>query len=304
MDRISNAISFLPKRISEIIENIDKDFLERITEIRIRKDSPIQIRCKGKAYFADDNSNLLYKYNCHLPTVTKQEIEDSFIRLCEYSVYSHLEDIKKGFITFKGGCRVGFCATAVRDEERIVSVKNISSFNIRIARQFLGCSDSVYATIKEHGLGNILFAGEPSSGKTTILRDFARNLSEDYLNVCVVDERLELFDNTEYFETGHCMDIYSSYPKHIAVSNAIRTMSPDFIVTDEIGDEKECRAIVDGINCGVNFAMSIHCKNFEELKTKRIFKMIEEVKKFDYIVFLKNKCNAGQIDEILTKDKR
>ena len=153
-------------------------------------------------------------------------------------------------------------------------------------------------------MGNVLIAGEPSSGKTTFLRDFARNLSEDKFNVSVIDERTEIFGDNSNYQKGSCIDLFSRYPKGEAVQIAVRTMSPDFIVTDEIGDDKECRAITDGINCGVRFVMSIHCNNYDDLQNTKIFKKIESCKRFDYIVFLKGKNSAGQISRIITSKDR
>ena len=304
MKRIEEAISFLPDRINYILNNIRTDIIENISEIRIRKDCPIVIKYDGKQFYLDENSNLLFKSNGHLPLVSEKEVEQSFVRLCEYSVYSHADDIKNGFITLKGGHRVGFSATAVREGEKIISVKKVSSLNIRIACEYIGCSKELFETMLHNGFGNVLIAGEPSSGKTTFLRDLARNLSEQGLNVSVIDERQELFGDDTDFQKGHCLDLYSSYPKHLAVQCAIRTMNPDYVVTDEIGDERECKAIIDGINCGVDFAMSIHCKNIDELNSKEIFRRIDSAKKFDYIVFLKGKNDAGTISEIIKANER
>lgn len=304
MDRIKQAISFLPKRLYETIYSVRKEYFENMTEIRIRVNSPISVKLNGKTYFIDGNSNLSFKPNPYMPIVSDNEISEAFVRLCEYSVYSHSDDMKKGFITLSGGHRVGFCSTAVKENDSIISIKNVTSFNIRIASQHVGCSNEIFSYMKENGFGNILVAGEPSSGKTTILRDLARNLSNELFNVCVCDERSELFGDNNVFEKGFCVDILSSFPKHIAVSNAVRTMSPDYIITDEIGDVRECEAICQAINCGVRFAMSIHCPDYEQLKEKIIFRKIDELKRFDYIVFLKGKKEAGKLSRIITSSMR
>lgn len=299
MKDIKNTVEFLPEWIQEIFNKISRDILEDITEIRIRKDCPISIKCKGKIFFVDEKGNMYYKPGIILPTVKNDDIDFSFKRLCDFSVYSHLDDIKKGYITLKTGDRVGFCGSAVRDNDSVVAIKNITSFNIRIARQFIGASDEIFSIIKKNGFGNILIAGEPLSGKTTVLRDLAKNLSMENMNVCVIDERQELFGNNTDFEKGSCMDVFCSYPKNDAIQTALRTMSPDYIVTDEIGEESECRAIIKALNSGVKFALTIHCPNYNQLINKEIFIQIEKVQKFDYIIFLKGKEKTGQIADII-----
>ena len=304
MKDFEKTVSFLPQTIKNTLINLSEDVLNNISEIRLRKDRPVIIRVFDKNYYVDNNSNLSYKRLPDLQILNANDMEETFIRLCKYSVYSFLDDIKNGFITLENGNRVGFCGTAVTENGRIISIKKISSINIRIARQYLGSSQQIIDFLKNHDFGNVLLCGEPSSGKSTVLRDLSLNLSKMNFNVCVIDERQELFGTNNTYEVGDCLDVYCAYPKTLAIETAVRTMNPDYIITDEIVNEIECEAICKAINCGVNFAMSIHCNNFDELKRKEIFQRLENVKEFSCIVFMKGKNNAGKIEKIICKKDR
>lgn len=300
MDKIKNATTFLTDRIRKIICSINIYEAENITEIRLRSNCPISVRYNGKTMYLTDASRLVYKSTDSLPTISQAEMNDSFNRLCDYSVYTYLNDIKNGFITMNSGHRVGFCGQAIREGEELVSVKDISSFNIRIARQFKGGCDVLFEKMKNEGYGNIIVAGCPSSGKTTMLREIAREISNRGFNVCVVDERQEIFPKCSDYEKGINTDVMLSYPKHDGIMTAVRTLSPDYILTDEIGEKNECDAICSGLNSGVNFALSIHANDLQELKKKEIYKKIISCAHFKYIVILGNKLHPGEIIQIVS----
>lgn len=303
MSKINEATYFLSDRVKNIIDKIDKDYKEMINEIRIRNNNPIAVKLKDKILYVTENSKLVFNFNDRLVRVTQDEMDESFNRLCKFSVYSYLNDIRNGFITLNGGHRVGFCATAVRDNDDVLSLKDISSFNIRISREFNNCGDKIFDCMKNNGFGNVLIVGQPSSGKTTLLRDIARLLSNNRFNVCVVDERQELFSKNCNYDKGYNTDVFLSYPKHTGIQTAIRTMSPDYIITDEICEEKECEAICNALNSGVKFALSIHSQSIDELKNKYIFRRIIETASFDYIVLLQGKDNPGEIKQIMSSNE-
>lgn len=291
MNEFYENISFLPERIKNVFEKCDTKITDIIDEIRIRACSPILLKCKGKLLYIDKNGNL--SYNPTNMCVSFEEVHESFIRLCEFSVYSYIDEIKNGYITLKNGCRIGFCGTAVTNGNEIVSIKDITSLNIRIARNIAGCSEKIIYQIKKNGFGNILIAGSPMSGKTTLLRDLSVNISDMGKIVSVIDERREITScvDKKYF------DVLLSYPKSDGIQTALRTLSPDYIVTDEISTENELDAIITGLNTGINFALSIHASCFSELKRKEIYNILVSFSEFKYVVLLSDK-NPGEIVEI------
>lgn len=242
--------------------------LNMAREIRLRLNKYIHI-------YYDDEKIIKYK-------VTKNDINEIFSRLCQYSPYAYLEDIKRGFLTMENGCRVGICGKTVDD----YNMKDITSLNIRVAKQFKGCSDSIINKIK----GNLIIASPPACGKTTILRDIIRSLSNSGKNIGVVDERGEIYGNC--FDLGERTDVLLACAKPRGMEMLLRTMSPDIIAVDELGGNEDIKAAFDIIHCGVGLIATIHSSTVDEVK----YRLKELYSEFDTKIFLKG---VGQIDKIL-----
>ncbi len=275
-----SAVSFLPPELNRILLRLSEETKDKTYEIRLRAGKCIVLKTWDGTVFAD-KEKVTYIYSEELYKVTSQEIKEAFNRLCNYSVYTHAENIAQGFITLHGGHRVGICGTAVTENNRITSIRSISSLNIRIAKEFKGCADEIVGKVFKAGLANIVLAGPPSSGKTTLLRDIVRQISSgrlgDYRKVVIVDERCEIApvnDGICDFDLGPDTDILSSFTKAEGIMCALRTLSPDLIVCDEIGTTDECEAIRSGLNSGVCFALSMHASDISELKNKPQFKSL------------------------------
>ena len=228
--------------------------LNMAREIRLRLNKYIHI-------YYDDEKIIKYK-------VTKNDINEIFSRLCQYSPYAYLEDIKRGFLTMENGCRVGICGKTVDD----YNMKDITSLNIRVAKQFKGCSDRIINKIK----GNLIIASPPACGKTTILRDIIRSLSNSGKNIVVVERT----------------DVLLACAKPRGMEMLLRTMSPDIIAVDELGGNEDIRAAFDIIHCGVGLIATIHSSTVDEVK----YRLKELYSEFDTKIFLKG---VGQIDKIL-----
>lgn len=297
-----SAISFLPPLLNGILSEISEEIKDKTYEIRLRAGKCIVLKTQDGTLFAD-REKLTYIYSEDLYKVTNHEIKESFNRLCNYSVYSHAENIAQGFITLRGGHRVGICGTAVSENNRISSIKSVNSLNIRIAKEFKGCADEIMGRVFRKGLTNIIIAGPPSSGKTTLLRDIVRQISSgrlgEYHKVAIVDERCEIApvnDGICCFDSGPDTDVLSSFSKADGIMCALRTLSPDLIVCDEIGTTDECEAIKNGLNSGVYFALSIHASDIAELKNKPQFITLAQSMFDASIVFLGNKpCKIKDI---------
>ncbi len=274
---------------------------KNISEVRIRNEKPVVLYIDNQPFFID-SSGRIFSPDFSLDSIkfTFSEIKNAFCKLCEYSVYKHQNDINNGFITVRGGHRIGICGTGVLSDSEIKSVVDITSMNIRAAREYIGCSEDFFKNVDyENG---VLICGVPSSGKTTLLRDISRTLTAEKLfKAAVIDERCEIsssFNGRSNFDLGLC-DIYCGYPKDKSVFQAIRTMSPDFIICDELtGNDIE--SVSQTLNYGVRLIATVHCDSLNNaLKNPSITKLIK-TKAFRKIIFLDSKspCRVNDIYDL------
>jgi len=272
-------LGYLPERLRKAVAEVNTD----ITEIRIRRERPLVIMQNNKMYFLAAEGDLNDSFSNSCITVSAPETESVFYSVCRNSVHSFQEDICNGFITIEGGHRVGLCGTAVTRDGRIQSVKDINGLNIRISREIIGSGEDIYNRVFCCGLKNVLIAGAPSSGKTTILRDLCRLLGDKY-RVSIIDERSELAavcKGVPQNNIGINSDIFDRFSKQSGLETAVRVMSPDIIVFDEAGSENEFEYIRYAMTCGVRICASIHAFSVEDVRRKLAF-----TDDFNYIVML------------------
>lgn len=242
------------------LKSIDKiritEPLSQIAEIRLRAGRPsVSVSVYGEMRTCS-------------AAFTAEEIADCFAEICRYSVYSFEEEIARGFVTLDGGHRVGICGTAVTKNGKITSFKDISGLNIRIAHQIYGCSDEVYRRVFSKGLRSLLLAGKPLCGKTTVLRDLARRLGERH-RVVLIDSRSELSGSvrgTPTLDIGMNTDALCGVEKSEGIMLALRCLSPEIIICDEIGDD--AAAVEQAVFCGVKMIASAHAGSIAELKRR------------------------------------
>jgi len=286
------VIKNLDSSLFEILKLIPNNYKENVREIRLRLNRPIVLVLNDGMYAVSKDGMASQNFQENSFIVSKDILFRSFNKICKYSIYSYQNDLKRGFITLKGGHRVGICATAIyNSDEKIENIKDISSLNIRISKNLIGVADKILYKIKD--FKGILVAGPPESGKTTYLRDIARSLSlgkfEKKQKVVVLDERNEfsgshcgMFQN----DIGFC-DVLNSYSKVDGINLSIRNLSPEIIVCDEIDLKKDLEALFLGLNSGVKFICSVHSGSIEELLSKKAVHSILQSGAFDKIVLLK-----------------
>ncbi len=313
ISNFSYIIAFTSPRIHSYLKKLSENAIHSIQEIRLRVNSPIVIVTSNGSSFLTDNGklSLISSASCIVPS--ENEIYETVNKMCGYSMHSHCEDLLNGYITLPNGARVGVCGTAVFDKDIVKGIDNINSVNIRIPRNVNGVSNEIFDSLASEELSNLIIAGAPSSGKTTMLRDIALQLASgktgQYHKICVIDERKELFSsNMSFGNFKPNIDVLLGFPKAKGIQMAVRSMSPDYIICDEIGGFDEVEKIIDGVNCGVNFILSIHAKNLEELKRKKSYRNLVNCADFSRTVMLgtsKTPCKIKGIYnsyEVLNED--
>ncbi|MBE7039999.1 MAG: stage III sporulation protein AA [Ruminococcaceae bacterium] len=229
---------------------------------------------------------------------SSSDISEIFASICRNSVYAYLDEIKNGFITISGGHRIGFGGECVMENGKISNIHNICSINIRLAREFKGCAAPLINHIKKGDMiKNTILIAPPASGKTTMLRDIARMLS--FRNkVTVIDERSELsapFCGNIQFDLGPQTDIISRVPKSHGIIMALRALSPDIIITDEVGSQDDIFALEQLLGAGCKIITSIHGYSAESIKKSKS----QLLSLFDTIIELTKKNGIPQISRVL-----
>ena len=289
MKNIDEILRYFPNKIYQIFFNLFQEnskIAEELQEIRMRAERPIILKLRER--------DLILQYN-----ITQAEILQIVERLCENSIYAYKNQICEGFITVKGGHRIGLTGSCVIENGKIINVKHISSLNFRIAREVLNCSTRVLREvidIENKSIYNTILVAPPGRGKTTMLRDIIRRLSNgiDEINfkgkTCgVVDERGEIaamYKGIPQNDVGIRTDIIENVEKNQGIHMLLRTLAPEIIACDEIGSKEDVEAIHYALYSGVKGIFTMHGKNIEDIKNnKQIYELIEN-REIQKVVFL------------------
>lgn len=302
----SEIFPVLIEKIREPLKSIKNNGYVDVEEIRLKAEKPVMIYIKNKGYFLNADGAINDEPGI---VISKNDLERIFLMMCDYSIYSMEEDIKQGFITIKGGHRIGLAGRVVQDNGKIKTIKNISFLNIRIAKEVKNCALNVVKEIYSKDISHTLIVSPPGCGKTTILRDMIRILSNgvkeinlDGKKVAVVDERSEIascYLGIPQRDVGIRTDVLDSCPKVEGISMLLRSMSPEIIAVDEIGSIKDAEAIFDAINAGVKIIATAHGRDLDEILKRPGIKVLMENNCFETIIFLSNKHGPGTIENIL-----
>lgn len=299
MDNISKIISMLSLELQALFVSIENNSLLKINEIRLRKNKPLIVYIGNTPYFITSHGKLI-NYLCDDCVIIDNEnfeyITDS---VCNNSYHTKMNTMINGYIPLNNGLRVGTASSAVYKENDIKSVKDITSLNIRIPGSIKDCSRKILSSLYVNETPSIIVAGPPSGGKTTFLRDATKNLSSgfagSYRKVTVIDERDEIGGN---FNLGVNTDVIKNFPKEKAIEIAVRTLSPQIIVCDEIGCEDELNSIKFAFSSGVSFIVTVHARSKEDLLRRSIIRNLISLNEFNYIVLLKNYTDEFEIYDI------
>lgn len=254
--------------------NLPVNIKAGVQEIRLRTGRPVTLSLPSGSIFVTNAGLPAFMLQAGLLCAQRENIDEAFRIICECSVHSHQREIKNGFVTLRGGHRAGICGTAVTECGTVANIRDISSINLRVARDIVGAADETAKALACGGClcGSLIF-GPPGCGKTTVLRDLARRLSTGAriggpLRVAVIDERGEIaatFQGQPQNDLGPCCDVLDGYPKGEGIMQAVRCLSPDVVICDEIGGEEDEKAVELSLNAGVTVIASAHAGSFDEL---------------------------------------
>ena len=295
-----------------ILQKADLNFAE-LQEIRMRINSPLMIRQRGKEYKLTEEGKLLRcngneqyeKENIHY--VDRCELMETMEYIAGYSLYAYEDELRQGFLTIQGGHRVGVAGKILMEEGKVRSIRYISFLNIRLAHQVEGCADKVMPFIVENGeVCHTLIISPPCCGKTTLLRDVIRQISNgnawcEGKNVGVVDERSEIggaYQGVPQNDLGIRTDLLDCCPKAEGMMMLIRSMSPEVVAVDEIGTGEDIRAIESVVNCGCKLLATVHGNSMEDMKQKPLLNRLVESHVFERYIVLDAKPHAGSVQAI------
>jgi stage III sporulation protein AA len=280
---------FFPDNLKEIKEINNELIWNLAEEIRIRIGRQIIIKLMNDEIFIGDE-------------ITNEDMIRLIENFCNNSIYSMQNEINSGYLTLKGGHRVGISGTSVFQNNEIRNIKYISSLNIRIAREIKGCSEKILKNIlKNNKFENTLIVSPPGCGKTTILRDMIRNLSNGFKefkgkNISLVDERSEIaamYKGIPQNDIGIRTDVMCNLKKSIGIKMMIRSMGPEIIATDEVGTNSDFESIYDAICSGVKLLLTVHGNDIEDISKKFVNEYM-----FKNIIILTKKERPGEVKKI------
>lgn len=239
-------------------------------------------------------------------TLTPQQVAQMAEALCEHALYARTEEQRQGFVTLRGGHRMGLCGRVIAHGQSVRAIRDISSLCIRIAGQWPGCADALMPQlVDEDGQPrSLLIVGAPGSGKTTLLRDVCRQLSVGGQRVCVADERSEIAamcGGVAQLDVGPNTDVLDSVSKEAGLRWLVRAMSPTVLVTDELGGALDAQAVLEARRCGVAVLATLHGRTLETALARSSLYSLVQSRAFDRYAVL---AGVGQVEELCDEQLR
>ncbi|HIV39200.1 MAG TPA: stage III sporulation protein AA [Candidatus Blautia stercorigallinarum] len=280
--------------------------MDQVYEIRLRVNAPLIVIYQGQEYFLTREGEFSREESqgCF---VRAEDLKETMEYVSSYSMYAFEEEIRQGFITIQGGHRVGIAGKTVLEGDRIKSVKYISYINLRLSHQIKGCASPILPYIIKNGrICHTLIISPPRCGKTTLLRDLIRQVSSgsSYMpgvSVGVVDERSEIggsYQGIPQNDLGIRTDVLDCCPKAEGMMMLIRSMSPEVVAVDELGDYEDIHAIESVIHCGCKLFATVHGSSIEDIKRKPLMQRLVRERIFERYIVLHHQDRAGRVKAI------
>ncbi|GAA6492423.1 stage III sporulation protein AA [Candidatus Bariatricus faecipullorum] len=292
-NRKEQILSILAENLRGILERETPD-METLEEIRLREEQPLGIRQGGRERLLEHR-------------VTGAELRETLEYISGYSLYAYENEMRQGFLTVEGGHRVGIAGKIIPQDGAVKNFQYISSVNIRISHEIPGCADRLFPAVLEEGkLCHTLIISPPGRGKTTLLRDMVRQISDGNRwvqgqNVGVVDERSEIggcFQGVPQNRLGSRTDILDNCPKAEGMMMLIRAMAPRVVAVDEVGTKQDLEALGYAMHCGATLLATVHGTSLEEIRAKPLFSFLVKGQEFGRYIVLDARGATGKIEGI------
>lgn len=288
----------LPGEIRAPLERAAPYYEADVQEIILRAQRAVVIECGSVRYYLNRDGSVSVTHQAvDLLKTSLADIQSIFKSVCDYSVYARRRELINGYITIQNGVRVGVSGTAVEGEQGISNLKDITTLSFRVSAEMMGCSADILTSIDP--LDGVLLCGAPCSGKTTVIRDMTRVLSQRF-KVSIIDERNEISATVAgigSYDVGYS-DVFVGLTKGDGMIRSLRSLSPDIIVCDELGDREDVQALSDALRCGTAVVATAHARDMEDLRRRKLTADLLSTGAFRYVVFLADRRHAGQVREV------
>ncbi|MDO4540919.1 MAG: stage III sporulation protein AA [Syntrophomonadaceae bacterium] len=299
-------LPFLPAEPARLLLQCEEDW-RGLEEIRLRVGRPLLLRIGERDYALSREGGLCDPAEGYMVSV--EDVRRTLSAVSENSLYAFEEDIRRGYITVPGGHRVGLAGQIISEDDVVVRMKHFSGIAMRVARQCIGCADCLTPHLfPAPGAGPVstLLLSPPRCGKTTMLRDVTRTLANGSSwgapqNVALIDERSELagcWHGRPQLEVGLRTDVLDACPKRVGMLMALRALSPQVIVTDELGREADAEAVRDCLHAGVTVISSVHANGLEDIKLRPVLRDLLAEGAFELVVLLSRRHGPGTVEAI------
>lgn len=289
--RFYEAAAMLPP-FTNVLGSVPGRIAENACEIRIRAGRPIAVETPSE------------RYVCAGTKASADDIYKCIKHFCDYSLHSAERELSEGWITLRGGHRAGFTGTAVVKNGKVSTIKDISSINLRIASEHTGIAEKLMSlTVFEQGFCGLIILGPPMSAKTTMLRDYARILSS-FAKTAIIDERGEIaavYAGVPQNDIGMNSDVLDCFPKEEGIMQAIRSLSPEYLICDEAGAEYERLAECAGK--GVKLILTAHCGDMDEACRNRTVRYLVDSGAVNYSALLGKGESIGKVKGLWRVDR-
>lgn len=302
--RYEQAAEFLPPRLRRLAMELPDERKSRVEELRLRARQPMTVLTgEGELSVAAARREAI---------VTSEDLEQMVSGVTEYSRYASVETLCRGYLTVRGGFRLGVCGTAVMREGTVCNIKDVSALALRIVHERIGLAADVATMLFDEAgrFQSTLIFSPPGGGKTTLLRDLIRCLSlggaeRRALRVAVIDERSEIaasYQGCAQTELGNHTDVLDGCPKAIGIPMVLRAMSPQVIAVDEIVSEADVAAMCAAANCGIGLLATIHAGGVEELSRKPLWRAVMAAGVFFRAIVIENDGGARRyrVEELVS----
>lgn len=282
----------LPDKVQAALERFS---LSQVYEIRLRANAPIVVCVDGRNF-----PLLTVSVNCN-------DLENIIHKAAEYAIYAVLDQMVKGFITIRGGIRIGIAGELVMQNNKVSAVKNFSSLCIRVPHEIKNCAQLVlpYVFTAQRPVSTLIIA-PPGAGKTTLLRDLARQIGQQFpcLNTLILDERGELaacYLGERQLDVGQNVDVITGGTKAYGFENGIRSLRPDVVITDEIATVEDVAMLHRAVRSGVIVFASVHAANIDDVMTKPDIGQLLTQQVFERFIVLQGDGQVGRVSGIFDR---